>query len=462
MENKSEKIKRKIINFLEKYKLLWSENFLLVGFSGGADSLCLLDSLHKISGNYAFKVAAAHLNHNWRGEDSLREAKKAELYCKKAGIEFFTETLSSELPQTEDEARKQRYIFFNKTAKKISAISILTGHTRTDNAETVLYRIIKGTGLIGLKGIPEIRKQENGISIYRPLLNDILRKDCIDYCNENFLSPSFDASNLNEKYLRNRIRHSLLPELRTYNKAVDDSILRLSSIAKESEEIIAEYIDFKSKNLFLEENIISAENFLKLSEPLKRRMLLNFLHKNEIEHTFERIEDLYNFINENTASKSGKTFSLGENSWFFVSSKELKIIDHTKGKKTAVTVPVSFEKKIFHPDLKVSIKIEKWTEGMPQKFPPDVSYTVYADLSRIKGDLFFRTRREGDIIQPFGMREKTKLKKYLINRGIPEYTRDELPLLATEKEILWVAGVGISELLRVNKKPSHIIKLCFT
>ncbi len=459
MEKKIKVIRQNVIDFLRKYNLLKEGNTLLAGFSGGADSLCLLDILYKIHEEYGFKLAAAHLNHNWRGDESAQEAAKAENYCNERNIEFHTEILPAGLPQTEDEARNRRYDFFNKTAVKISATAILTGHTRTDNAETVLYRIIKGTGIIGLKGIPETRHQKGLPSIYRPLLSGLSREDCLLYCSENALMPNFDPSNYNQKYLRNRIRHSLLPELSTYNTAIKDSLLRLSQIANESEEIIEEYLETIRKDVVLNHKTIDAKNFLKLSNSLKKRVLVDFLNKNDIEHTFERIENLFCFIKENSMSKSGKTFSVGKNLWFFVSSRELKIIDHIKTKKTDLVIPVMPGQESFHPDLDVGLKIEKWQDGVPEKFPLETADTVFADLSEGKGNLFLRTRRPGDIIQPFGMKKKTKLKKYLINKGIPKHMRDELPMLADEKEVLWVAGVGVSELLRVEKIPTHIIKI---
>ncbi len=458
MENISEKIKQNITNFLQSHNILEENNILLVGFSAGADSLCLLDVLHKINTEYKFKLAAAHLNHNWRGEESQKEQEKAKNYCNQRNIEFYTKILPSNLPQTEEEARNQRYNFFNEITGAISATAILTGHTKTDNVETVLYRIIKGTGISGLKGIPEVRQQQGLPSIYRPLLN-LTRDDCIEYCRENSLEPNFDPSNYNEKYLRNRIRHSLIPQLKTYNNAVEESILRLSSIAGESEEIIEEYLYSAEKNTVLNNNILDTQSFLALSPAVKKRVLINFLAKNNVEYTYERIENLLQFIEENTVSKSGKTFSIGKNLWFFVSSKELKLIDHTKAEKTELSIPVKIGEENIHPDLGVNLKIEKWQNETPEKFPEETSYTVFADLENIKGDLYLRTRRPGDIIQPFGMQHKTKLKKYLINRGVPEHIRDEIPILANEEEVLWAAGVGISELLRVKEIPSHIITL---
>ena len=447
-------IKQKISDFLLTRKLLQKQDKIFVGFSGGVDSLCMLDVLSELRCEYGFKLAAGHLNHNWRGEESKQEALKSEEYCKSKDIEFHTKTLPNGLPQTEEEAREQRYKFLNDVAIEISATAILTGHTNTDNVETVLYRILKGTGLNGLRGIPEVRLQEGLPAIYRPIIN-LKREDCIRYCKEKLLVPSVDPSNYNEKYLRNRIRHSLLPELRTYNNAIDNSIRRLSLIAKESEEIIEEYLS-GIKEKVIQNNVIKTVDFLVLSNALKKRVLMSFLHENNIEYTFERIDLLLDFALENKDSKSGKTFSIEKSSWIFVSSKVIKIIDHTRGEGVDA-VPVNLEGETIHPELGVKLSIKKWTSDAPKSFPKEDSKEIYVNLSEEK--LYLRTRKPGDVIQPFGMKERTKLKKYLINRGIPEHVRDELPLLTSEVEVLWVTYVGISEVLRVHKIPSHVVKI---
>ncbi len=428
----SQKIKETVTISLEKHGLLAPNNVILVGFSGGSDSLCLLDILYKLNLN----PAAAHLNHNWRPDEAKQEQERAGKYCEERGIEFHTETLAPDLPQTEGEARKQRYDFFNKIARKINATAILTGHTSTDNTETVLYRIIKGTGITGLKGIPEVRRQKGYPSIYRPLLN-ITRDECIEYCRENRLSPSMDSSNYNQKYTRNRIRLSLLPELRTYNPGVDTALLRLSEIAREADAIIEEYVEQTG----ILNDFINTRDFLNRSVALQKRGLADYLAKNDVDYSYDMINDLLLFIRETKNSKSGKTFSISKDLWFFVSSEKLRLTD----KKPVDNFP--------------ELKITEWTGGVPEEFPEQTSLTVFADLSRVKGPLYLRKRKPGDIIQPFGMKQKTKLKKYLINRAIPQYERDSIPLLVNNEEVLWVAGVGISELLRVDSLPTHFIEL---
>jgi len=450
------KIKEKVLNFLKKYTLTDKNHILFVAFSGGIDSACLLEVLFKLSHEYKFKLIAGHLNHNWRGEESHQEELNAKQFCLERSIEFYSETLSEDLPQTEEEARIQRYKFFNKVAALTKATAIITGHTLSDQVETVLYRIIKGTGITGLKGIPEVRYQENLPAIFRPLL-EITRKETIQYCKENNITPNIDSSNLQEKYLRNKVRLKLIPELRTYNSCIENALLRLSLISKDTEELTQEYLFLINNEIYLDNNIISAQKFLKLSSALQKRILFDFFIKNNIEHNYEKIEDNMNFIKESSNLKSGNTISLQKDTWLFASSSEIRIINHITADKISEIIAVNEEGETFFPSLNLTIKIRQWQDGIPEKFTKETETTAYVDLSKAKSPLFLRTRRPGDIIQPFGMENKTKLKKYLINKGIPEFKRDKLLLITNNEEILWVVGVGISELLRVNNIPTHEI-----
>ena len=144
-------MKNKIEQFLKSYNLTHKGAVIAVGFSGGYDSMALLDVLHKLSLLYDFKTLAAHLNHNWRGEESLMEMENCKDFCIKNGIDFYSETLDKNEKHTETRARELRYEFFNRVINKYNADALLTAHTKSDTAETLIYRLIKGTGINGLK-----------------------------------------------------------------------------------------------------------------------------------------------------------------------------------------------------------------------------------------------------------------------------------------------------------------------
>jgi tRNA(Ile)-lysidine synthase len=447
----------KIELFLQKYNLLDKSQKFFVGFSGGIDSACLLDILNDLSAKHGFLLVAGHLNHNWRGQESLNEELNAKSFCNERNIKFYSETLDENLPHTEEEARNQRYKFFNKVSLKTNCTAIITGHTLSDNVETVLYRIIKGTGIKGLKGIPEKREQKDLPSIYRPML-EITREETIEYCKENNIAPNMDSSNLEEKYLRNKIRLSLIPDLKNYNSDIENAILRLSFLAKDSEEIIEESLKTTKQSICAKKNTILTEKFIELPESMQRRVLYDFLPE-DLSPNYQTIQNILGFIKETACSKSGTTFSIGKDLWVFASSSQIEIIDKITADKTFDIIPVNLENTTTFPALNFSFKVTKYYGEKPEKFPKESDLCAYVDLSRIKTPLFLRTRRDGDRIQPFGMQSKTKLKKYLINKGIPEFERDKLLLLTTTEEILWVAGVGISELIRVDKIPTHKLEI---
>ncbi|MBR1680736.1 tRNA lysidine(34) synthetase TilS, partial [bacterium] len=211
-------MKNKIEKFLIDNKLTASENIIAVGFSGGYDSMVLLDIIKELSKKYNFKTIAAHLNHNWRAKEALKEQENCEDFCKNNNIEFYTETLDANEKHTETRARELRYEFFSRVIKKYNANALLTAHTKSDTAETIVYRLIKGTGIKGLQGIsPKLGK------IYRPML-DISRKDIEQYCKKNNLNPNCDSSNEDLKYSRNFIRNRILPSFNKINPQAENAI----------------------------------------------------------------------------------------------------------------------------------------------------------------------------------------------------------------------------------------------
>ena len=441
-------IEERVKSFIEKYNL--SGKFL-VAFSGGFDSMCLLDVLHKMGCD----VVAIHLNHNWRGEESLQEEENCRNFAHQRGIEFYSETLPLDIAHTENDARNARYEFFEKCAKKFNSKVVFTAHNYNDNAETVLYRIIKGTGTQGLQGILEHRD-----IYYRPLLS-VARKEIENYCLSNGLKPNKDSSNENTKYKRNLIRKEILPLMQEINPNVIDAINSLSEIAKEDE---------------------NGENSQKY---FIRQLLID----NNLDYDRKRIEELAKFFEENKTSKSGKTMSLSKDLWLFASEKGTKVI--SKPQKSDLEISIKKEGEYEFGDKIFSIKAAKLDNGEILKaqqtntnistlqpfnpstdnnshtsippylhtsnFPSDSEFKAYITTDKI--DFTLRCRQDGDFIQPLGCTGKQKLKKYLNEKKVPKFEKDNIILLCKDKEVLWVSGYGLSEKIKVAGKPTHIIEL---
>lgn len=447
-------MKEMIRNIIKKYIEITPETTFLVGFSGGWDSMCMLHILNGLSKEEGFRLVAAHLNHNWRGDESDREEERCKDFCDKFEIPIVTKTLPAGIKPSELIARELRYAFFKDCAIKYDADAILTAHTKSDNAETILYRIIKGTGLNGLEGIKECRDIDT-FKVIRPILN-FSRKDIESYCIQNELYPNSDSSNLNTKYARNNIRHNIMPSIKAINPNVENALINLADMAIGNNKIIQELIHNIENQITIGDKWLT-KNFWLLDPAMKQHFVYNLLLRCDIEPTFTKVNEILEFIRDNQKSKSGKTLSLTSDNWLFTSNRYTYVVDSADDVKCNEEVLIETEGRYTFGVIS-EIQIEKYF-AKPVKFPKADSPTVFVDLSNVKFPLTIRTRRNGDIIQPFGMEGRMKLKKYLINKNIPSHDRDKIILLCSGNEVLWAIGIGLSEKLRVQDLPTHKIEL---
>ena len=392
------KIHQTIKSFLEAYDLNKPDLIYLVAFSGGFDSMCLLNGLKKISKN---KIIALHLNHNWRGAESDAEEENCKAFCKSIGVDLYCEKLSKDIPHTETAAREARYEFFEKCSKKFSTNIIFTAHNKNDNAETLIYRLCIGTGTSGLQGISPHRDK-----FYRPLLN-ITRADIETYCKDYQLNPNSDSSNSDIKYKRNYIRSKVLPILQEVNPNVIDAINSLSKVATEENEIITEYTN-KVIEKITEDKKIKTQKFLNQTEALQKRIIYNLFITNKLDYDRTKILNLLDFIKENSNSKSGKTCSLTTDLWLYTSDKYIEVI-----KKDTQNLPYfHITKEGKYENSGYIFELERFDKNII-KYPKDTDNIAYINLSQIPIDFEIRPRQDGDIIKPFGLDGTQKLKKYL-------------------------------------------------
>ena len=417
-------IRECVKEFINKYNL---KGTFILAFSGGYDSMCLLDILKKLNSD----VVAVHLNHNWRGQESLKEAQNCENFAKSIGVKFYSEVLPDNIKKTETDARQARYEFFKRCAEKFNSNIIFTAHNYNDNAETVFYRIIRGTGIAGIAGIAEHRD-----IYYRPLLK-ITREEIERYCRENNLQPNIDSSNFNIKYKRNYIRREIFPLLSKINPRFIDSLNSLSCIA-------TDFISFSHKHM--------PYNILDASEEEQKFILGNKLLEMNIEYDRKKIEKIQKFICENKNSKSGKKMSITENLWLFVNNNKAEFITNTEKNNTEIKI----EKCGSYKFEDYTFTIKPYTNKVA-KYPEDNEYKAYVNISNI--DFTLRHRKDGDRIQPLGLSGSQKLKKYLNEKKIPQHEKDKIIFLCHNNEILWAAGYGISEKIKTLEHPTHVLTL---
>ncbi len=440
--------------FLKEYDL--SDKTIIVGFSGGYDSMCLLDVLSKIKQEEDFfelNIIAAHFNHNWRGEEALKEQEVCRLFAASKGFEFYTKMAPVGLKKSENEARIARYEFFEEAYENFDADAVFTAHNKDDNAETVLYRVIKGTGLVGLKGISRKRNY-----FYRPLLK-ITRAEIMEYCDMNNLSPNNDSSNSDITYRRNYLRLNVIPALEKVNPSVKESLNTLAEVAISENSIIEEYLSTIRPKVF-NGDIINTSEYKPLSKPVKMRFLHEYIQSIDLDYDFKRIKDIYEFIEENVDKRNGSTISLSAAKWLYVDERIIETIPH-KAQKNDVTkeleLVIDSEGEYQFGEKKLIIK--SYVADDVFIFPESTANFAYVDLSKVKLPLVVRTRRDGDVINPFGMTGSMKLKKYMNSKGVNRHKRDEILILANEDEVLWVVGVGLSNKIGVAKTPTHVIEV---
>lgn len=277
-----------VYNCIRKYKLINEGDKIVVGVSGGPDSICLLHVLNLLKKKINVQIYVAHINHMIRDE-AESETEYVQEFCRKIGIECFVKRMDVQEYAnqnkfgTEEAGRIIRYDFFDEVAKKVSANKIATAHNSNDKAETVLLNILRGSGIAGLKGIEPIRENK----YIRPLI-ETSREDIEEYCRINNLEPKIDKSNLESIYKRNKIRNDLIPYIKKeYNPNFLKTINRLSEVATEENEYMEKLTDNAFKDIDVEENKENAENqmildlkkFNNLELVIKRRVILYTINK---------------------------------------------------------------------------------------------------------------------------------------------------------------------------------------
>ncbi len=418
-------------NFIKENNL--ENKTILLGFSGGVDSATLLDILSKIEN---IKPVAIHLNHNWRGEDSKKDEELARRLAKEKNVEFYCETLSKNAKKTETVARELRYKFFENCAEKFMADAIFLAHNKNDNVETLIYRLIKGTGPSGLNSIPKRRNL-----FYRPLINTE-RCEIEKYASENNLEFAVDKSNFDTKYKRNLIRKKILPLMQEINPEVINSISNFIDLNTKSQKIIDDVILNVQKKI-IQNAKINREKFLAQNVEIQYEIINRYLKGIIKNRDFKTIDKVVRFIKNKSVGK----ISIGLNLFLKIYNNEIYILN-TKQKPDFFQINLQEKNKFLNYEINLE-EVE-----LPKVFEKN----CFIKLDKSK-KYVIRTRKEGDIFTPFGSNSPQKLKTYFIKKKIPSELRDKIPLIAIKNEIMYIAGVSMSEKLKVDTNDKKCYKI---
>ncbi len=446
--NNTETVKFKALKAIKQYKMIKKGSFVVVGLSGGADSVCLLHFLNSIKDEYELTLVAAHVNHGIRGEEALRDAAFSEEFSKKCNVDFsvlnadcvaFSEENSLSL---EESGRKIRYSFF-ESLKKDENTLIATAHNSNDNAETIIFNLSRGTALSGVSGVPP--KRDN---IIRPLIF-CTRSEIEGYCKENSLEFMTDSTNSTVDYSRNRIRHNVLPELEKLNSNAVESISRFSVLAREDDEFLNELAIQAIEQSRKDCNSYFTEDIIPLKKPVKSRVVALLIKKYCNENIDnKKIEAVLEIL-----SKSAK-IQLYKDCYCMVDDGVLSFFTAEVPKEKPSKIKL--ENVLFSTSFSdFNVKSEKFNDNLKK-----VNFSVLENLidcDTIEGNLVLRTRENGDSIT-LKKRNVTKTLKKLFNESnVPVTERDFLPVLSDNSGIVWVYKFGTNKRNFVTEKSKNII-----
>lgn len=467
------KLKEKVENNIIEYKMFEEGDRILIGVSGGADSLSLLHVLMVTGAEQGWSVAAAHLNHCFRGEEADRDQAHVVKTCREWNIPLMdkkidVQAIADAKHMTSEEAgREVRYALFEEAKKEFSCNKIAVAQNMNDQAETVLMNLIRGAGIEGLKGMEFVRG-----NIYRPLLN-IPRQEIEQYCSENDITYVDDSTNFETVYARNKVRLRILPYIReNFNPAISDTLFRLSRMASEENDFLeqlgkgslAKLRAPATENGAENENRIKiqADGLRNLHPALAKRVLrtairevLGSLKGIERRH----VEAALRIAGEHTGSacQLPNRIRIEKSYAWLIISKETPIVakDVEKEDQKCYHILV-YGKNILCDGSIVEMQKLEYKSEMSSSSEPK---TIFIDSEKINTQLVARYRMEGDRFTPIGMTGSKKLKNFLMDRKVPRAQRAQLLLMCDGTEVVWVTGDVISEKYKLNKDSKEVIKI---
>ena len=455
----------KVLDTINTHNLIEKGDKIILGISGGPDSVCLLHILNRLKDVLDIKIYAAHLNHQIRGLEAQKDALYVAKLCEEMGIKYFVRSI--DVPKyceenkvsLEDGARTLRYELFYEVMQKTNANKIAIAHNMNDQAETVLMHIMRGTGLQGLRGIEYIRDKV----IIRPIL-DIERKEIEDYCEHYNLNPRIDKTNLDPIYTRNKVRLKLIPYMQdNFNSNVIKSIVRMSNSLRSDSDYIEENALMKFEEIctVLDDSIeIPVDLFVNLHDAIKYRILRYAIKYVLGDTNFIDQKHILDIIELEPEKKVGKKLNLPRG--LFVYRKKNSIIITVKELVTeeiefSYNVPRNGFIKIKELDMLVeaeTISIEKYNLVKQES-----KANRWFDVAKIDGDITVRSRKSGDKIN-ISIGNK-KLKSLFIDMKIPKEERCRIPILVNNEEVMCVGTYRMSEKFKVDESTKEVLKICF-
>jgi tRNA(Ile)-lysidine synthase len=461
---------------IEKYALLSPGERVLVGVSGGPDSICLMHALDKLG----YEVIVAHLDHQLRAESSQDAAHVQEIAAQHR-LQMVTERaqFSIRSRSIEEAGRNHRYAYFLRIAIEMGLKSIAVGHTADDQSETILMHFLRGTGPEGLRGMLPKRSMaqwgheshSRAIMLIRPLLK-LPRSMIEDYVENAGLDALHDPSNRDVSFTRNRIRHEILPLLKEFNPGMDKTLQRMADIMQAEVELLDEILDDSISKLSIQEEdnriIVKRGPFLQFHPALQRVFLRRIFGFSDLKNGaigFEAIENALRFLRNSAAWGA---IDIG-NDLELQRFSEKALIQKASARPLLSEYPQLAAALNLEPNSAVTELEEGWAiKASEDKLTAELQQIItgnqdhsraFLDAAVMRKSPFLRAPKVGERFQPLGMTGSTKLSDFFINQKIPRPARKNWPLFASDEEIYWVVGLQIAESFRIRTNTERLLRL---
>jgi tRNA(Ile)-lysidine synthase len=481
---------REVETYIERHRLIEPGERVVVGVSGGADSVALLDILRRLAPSRAVDLHVAHLNHGIRGkaaeEDMAFVADLAEAWQLPCTLETLdVPQLSRRGKLTiEEAARRARYGFLCQVAGRESARYVAVAHHADDQAETVLMHLLRGAGPAGLRGmlpstplrdyqlLPASVKVPPGLQLLRPLLA-VFRDDIESYCRQRGLETRFDTSNLDTTYFRNQLRHEVIPYLAGINPRISERLWNLAEIVRADYKLLKEFVAVARDTLLKEAHPDALvfdlprwrEQPLAIQRAIVRRSAYE-LRRSLRDVDFDHVEHAVDIAQKGETGDQallpgGLTVTVGYTSLMIADADALHLPSDRPWLTPGTVIPVALPgvTPLQRGWALHAREAAHWKYESVLRNPNPLAAWIDGDIFR--SNAILRTRREGDRFHPQGMPSEMRLSDFLINVKLPRRWRDHLPLLEADGEILWVSGVRLSEEALVHPETESVVHLRF-
>ncbi len=465
---------RQVWDVVTKFHMLEPGDHVLLGVSGGPDSVALLHLLHSEAEHYGIALHVVHVNHNLRPE-AAEEAAYVQQLAERYGVPFrvydidvtgYAEVHGMSLEQA---GHVLRFRCFEDAKQHWKVNKLALGHHKDDRAESLLLHLIQGCGLDGLAAMPPIDdwNRDDGSKLIRPLAH-VTKQEVLQYCEAQQLKYYIDASNLEPDCLRNQMRLELLPLMKQYNGQMVDALVRLQDSAQGD----LDYMEQQVNGLWHEYGVCADEAVQFPAEVFRvqhiaiQRRLLRLMYEQFCGSTadlyYRQIEQMRTVAMQ---SDGTQTVTLANGVVFVRRYGTLYLTEQSEQQGQ------TYDSCMWQWQVQSAVQAwggtftaelcefdENRCDGIGQKHGFN---TVFVDADTLAESLQMRGRQAGDVIQPVGMQGHKKVKKLFIDLKIPKEQRDSIPMVVSHGQIVWIPGYFLSECVRITKKTKRVCKLSF-